>query len=197
MKNTLEHSLSKSCGSRWILLSLTAMCWLLVCAWMFETTGFRFSDAEIVLVDNLDVPKLMLINEDINELEKAGSEAAADPSTVRVVSRPAVINVDVSGFTAQARANELLLNAEGKQGYHESISVFAGEGEAFIQNEGSGTPGDIIGSSRALDRMFDSLYLYSGLRVLNTIATNDGKSFIAFWVNRGLEVDRFSIFVES
>ena len=174
MKNTLEHSLSKS-SSSWVLLSLTAMCWLFVCAWVFETAGFRISDAEIVLVDNVHVPKLMLIHEDINEREKAESEAAADPNTntVKVVSRPTVINVDVSGFTAQDRANEFLLDAEGKEGNREFISVFAGEGEAFIQNEGGGALGDFIGSSRVLDRMFDPLYLYSGSRMFNTTATND------------------------
>lgn len=227
MKNTLEHSLSKSCASRWILLSLTAMCWLFVCVWMFETAGFRVSDfrlmhakpetyfveqqssAEIVLAGDMHVPKLMLINEDINELEQAGSKATADPSTVKVMSRPAVINVDVFGFTAQDRANEVLLDAEEKEGYRESISVFVGEGEAFIQNEGRGTPGDIIGSARVLDRMFDPLYLYSRVRAFNTFATNEskgaaidkllgrGQTVIAFWVNRGLEVDRFSIFVQS
>ena len=64
---------------------------------------------------------------------------------------------------------------------------------------------------RVLDRMFDPLYLYSDLKVKVSVATNESTveatnnllsrsralAIVAYMVNRGIEVERFSIFVES
>ena len=127
----------------WVLLSLTVMCWLLVCAWIFKEAGFWAVDSAFVqnkqsivaaedipgaaseLATEEDVPRLKLINENVPEPEPEPEQ----PSDIRVVSRPVVVAVDVSSFDALNLAEELVLDNGVDEQYSSSSETSAEEGE--------------------------------------------------------------------
>lgn len=264
MNKTTENSLSSLYVSRWVLLSLTALCWLVVCVWLLKTETFGASDnllfqngpqssslsrklkPELEQVVEAEVPRLTLIKEGSATPETADSQAAADSTGRRIGSNSVVINVDVSTFTALDRAQDLFLDGDVVRQYPTSLSGLADERQYSIQVEGTETGNAKIEPStthyerlrqtelsvleglstqirfnsnsvevnpeleRVLDRMFDPLYLYSEIQILVSMATNElagaatnnllsrgrAEAMVAYWVIRGLEVDRFSIFIE-
>ena len=116
----------------WVLLSLTVMGWLLVCAWMFKEAGFwsvnsaldQNKESIVAVVDipgatselatEEDVPRLKLINDNASE------PVAEQPSDLRVVSKPVVVAVDVSSFDALNLAEELVLDSGSNEQYSAS-----------------------------------------------------------------------------
>jgi len=239
MKISVKHSVSRPVDGRWFLLCLSALGWLLICAWMFHIANFRNSGDRTTQNETLafpgdeGLPKLHLMNERHVELENAGSQASRDTARVLLASKPLVINVDVSGVTAQDRGAEIILDSESDKEFRAPILTLPSEPGSSTND---GLPNGLSASTsgvleilsaqigfnlndasinqqleRVLDRMFEPMSLYLDAQVHIYIASNEsrdaainnllsrgrGQAMVDYWVNRGLEVERFSIFVES
>lgn len=132
MKKIMAQSFLKTPGSWWILLGLTVLLWLLVCAWVLKTLGFwgaqnfldvygfslttepQISSSESMLQIETDVPRLKLLKQGATVAETSAlpSDSAVTglaAAEVAAVKKPVVITVDVSSFTDLDRAEELVL----------------------------------------------------------------------------------------